>query len=50
MFPVSEDKTEYIQISDSYVNKSVMDGVEILKIDPEALTLLTQRAFKDVSH
>ena len=50
MFPVLEDKTEYTQISDTYVTKSVMDGAEILKIDPKALTLLTQRAFKDVSH
>jgi len=50
MFPISEDKTEYIKISDSYVTKSVIDGIEILKIDPQALTLLTQRAFKDVSH
>ena len=50
MFPVLEDKTEYIKISDAYVSKSIIDGVEILKIDPKALTLLTQRAFKDVSH
>ena len=50
MFPVSADKTEYIQISDSFVTKSLIDGIEILKIDPQALTFLTQRAFKDVSH
>ena len=50
MFPVLEDKTDYMKISDSYVSKLTLNGVEILKIEPKALTLLTQRAFKDVSH
>lgn len=50
MFPVLEDKTDYIKISDSYVSKLTLNGIEILKIEPKALTLLTQRAFKDVSH
>ena len=50
MFPVLEDKTDYIKISDSYVSKLTLNGVEILQIEPKALTLLTQRAFKDVSH
>jgi fumarate hydratase, class I len=50
MFPVSKDKTEYIKISDSYVKVSKINDIEILTVDPKALTFLTQRAFKDVSH
>ena len=50
MFPLSEDKTEYIKISDSFIKTSIINDSEILTIDPKALTLLSQRAFKDVSH
>ena len=50
MFPLTEDKTEYIKISDSFVKSSKINNTEILTIDPKALTLLSQRAFKDVSH
>ena len=50
MFPLSKDKTEYIKISDSYVKVLNINDIEMLSIDPKALTLLSQRAFKDVSH
>ena len=50
MFPPSEDKTEYFKISDSFVKTCKINNTEILTIDPKALTLLSQRAFKDVSH
>ena len=50
MFPLLKDYTEYIKISDSYVKTSLINDIEILTVDPEALTLLSQRAFKDVSH
>tara|TARA_B110001450_G_scaffold154765_1_gene144369 strand:+ start:720 stop:1313 length:594 start_codon:yes stop_codon:yes gene_type:complete len=50
MFPLSKDKTEYIKISDNFVSISKVDDTEILMIDPKALTLLSQRAFRDVSH
>ena len=50
IFPVSIDETEYIKISDLYVTTSKINNEEILIIDPKALTLLSQRAFKDVSH
>ena len=50
IFPISVDETEYVKISDSYVKISKINNVEILVIDPKALTLLAQRAFKDVSH
>ena len=50
IFPMSVDETEYIKISDLYVKTSKVNNQEILVIDPKALTLLSQRAFKDVSH
>ncbi|MDC0227056.1 FumA C-terminus/TtdB family hydratase beta subunit [Alphaproteobacteria bacterium] len=50
MFPLTEDKTEYMKISDSFVKTSKINNTEILIIDPKALTFLSQRAFKDVSH
>ena len=50
MFPLSEDKTEYIKISDAFVTTFQVNDMEMLSIDPKALTFLSQRAFKDVSH
>ena len=50
IFPVSVDDTEYAKISNSYIKILKINNQEILVIDPKALTLLAQRAFKDVSH
>ena len=50
IFPISVDETEYVKISDLYVTISKINNKEILVVDPKALTLLAQRAFKDVSH
>ena len=50
MFPISVDETEYKKISDSYVKTLKINGSEILLVKPKALTLLSQFAFKDVSH
>ncbi|MCK5097319.1 MAG: fumarate hydratase, partial [Desulfobacteraceae bacterium] len=53
MFPLDkalEDLTEYRLISDKFVSTEKFVGKEILKIDSEALTLLSEQAFKDVAH
>ncbi|MDC1209825.1 fumarate hydratase [Pseudomonadota bacterium] len=50
MFPLSEDQTEYIKISNSFIKTTNINGLEILSIDSKALTFLAQKAFKDVSH
>ena len=50
IFPISVEETEYVKISDSYIKISKINNKEILVVDPKALTLLAQRAFKDVSH
>jgi fumarate hydratase class I len=50
MFPLGQDDTAYRQLTDQYVSVADMAGQPVLKIDPQALTLLAQAAFKDVSH
>ena len=51
MFQLGEDKTEYYRIpgSEKYVSTSEFEGHRILKVSPEALTLMSNTAFRDVS-
>lgn len=49
-FPLSEDKTEYYLLTNKYVSTINVEGHEILKIDPKALTLLAQQCFHDASY
>ncbi|MDR0995922.1 MAG: fumarate hydratase [Tannerella sp.] len=50
-FPVGKDTTEYYLLPDSkeYVKSVKLDGEEVLKIAPEALTALSKAAFHDVA-
>ncbi|AFJ48478.1 class I fumarate hydratase FumA [Shimwellia blattae] len=48
-FPLSGDDTEYYLLSKEYVSVSEFDGQPVLKVEPEALTLLAQRAFHDAA-
>ncbi|MBO43442.1 MAG: fumarate hydratase [Rhodospirillaceae bacterium] len=50
IFPLGEDGTIYKKLSDQHVSIDEFDGKPILKIDPEALTLLSKQAFADISH
>lgn len=51
MFPLDKDTTEYRLLdSDKFVSTENFQGKEILKINPEALTFLSEQAFKDVAH
>ena len=50
IFPLGEDSTIYKKLSDQHVSLDEFDGKPILKIDPEALTLLSKQAFADISH
>ena len=50
MFPLEKDATEYRQLSSDFISTASFDGHEVVKIDPQALTLLAEEAFKDVSH
>ena len=48
MFQLGEDKTEYRLLSKEGVTTATFEGKEIIKVSPEALTLLSQQAFHDV--
>ncbi len=49
LFPLGKDETEYYCLSKDYVSVSEFEGKEILKIDPEGLTLLAKTAMRDCS-
>ena len=49
MFQLGKDETEYYLLSKDYVSVSEFEGHPILKVDPEALTLMANHAFRDVS-
>ena len=49
-FPLSKDTTEYRLLTKDYVASDLFDGRQMIKIDPEGLTLLAEEAFRDVSH
>ena len=51
MFQLGEDKTEYYRIpgSEKYVSTSEFEGHRMLKVSREALTLMSNTAFRDVS-
>lgn len=51
MFQLGEDKTEYYKIpgSEQYVSTAEFEGHKILKVSREALTLMSNTAFRDVS-
>ena len=48
MFQLGEDKTEYRLLTKEGVTTSEFEGKKIVKVSPEALTLLAQQAFHDV--
>jgi fumarate hydratase class I len=48
-YPLGEDKTKYYLLTKEYVSVSNFEGKEMLKIQPEGLTLLAQTAIKNVS-
>lgn len=48
MFPMGKDTTEYYLLSKDYVSTTTFEGQEVLKVEPEALTLLAEKAFHDV--
>lgn len=48
-FPLSEDKTDYYLLSDQFVSTMMVEGKTVLKVEPEALTLIAQQAISDAS-
>lgn len=49
MFPLGDDTTEYRLITRDGVSTAQFEGKTILKVAPEALTLLANQAFHDIS-
>jgi len=49
MFPLGQDATEYEAISGEHVAAGLCDGRPILRVAPEGLTLLAERAFRDAA-
>ena len=49
MFQLGEDTTEYYRIpgSEKYVSTSQFEGHKMLKVAPEALTLVARQSFHD---
>ena len=45
MFQLGKDQTEYRLVSKEGITVSSFEGKEIVKVAPEALTLLAQEAF-----
>ena len=50
MFPTTADTTEYELVSSDHVRLVEMEDETFLRVDPEGLTLLAERAFTDISH
>jgi len=48
-YPLGKDTTEYEKISSDHVSVVEFDGKPMLKVAPEALTLLANEAFKAIS-
>ena len=48
-FPLGKDQTEYRKLTSEYVKTVEFDGKTILKVDGEAIKLLSKEALKDVS-
>lgn len=48
-FPLGKDTTEYYLLTKDYVSVGEFEGKEILKIESEGLTAMTNAAFRDVA-
>ena len=50
IFEHAADTTTYRKLTSEYVSTSTFEGQEIVKVQPEALTLLAREAMDDVAH
>ncbi len=49
LFPLEKDDTDYRLLTSDYIQTASFEGEEIVKAAPEALTLLSEKAFRDVA-
>ena len=50
MFPLAAEDTPWRKLTSDHVSTATFEGETVLKVDPQALTLLTAEAFKNISH
>ena len=50
MFPLAAEDTPWRKLTGDHVSTTTFEGETVLKVDPQALTLMTAEAFKDISH
>ncbi len=50
LFPLGADTTSYRKLTGDGVSLDSFGGEEILKVEPEALRLLSEQAFMDINH
>ncbi len=50
LFQLGKDPTSYRHLTGEYVKTTEFEGKTVLKVAPEALTVLAEAAFRDVSH
>ena len=50
IFPTVNDHTDYRKITGDFINVTAFEGETIIKVDPQALTILAAEAFKDTAH
>jgi fumarate hydratase class I len=50
LFQLGEDETVYRKLTSDFVSEITVDGKKILKIEDEALELLTRQAMSDIAH
>ena len=50
MFPLGEDTTPYRKLTGEHVGTAKFNGDTVLTVQQQALTLLSQQAFHDISH
>ena len=48
-FPLGEDRTQYRLLTSEHVSVERFDGQEVLKVAPEALSVLAAEAFKEIA-
>ncbi|MDQ1521214.1 MAG: fumarate hydratase, class, partial [Actinomycetota bacterium] len=48
--PQGEDATPYRQLGGDHVSTFTADGLSFVRVDPEALTAVTQQAMHDIAH
>ena len=50
LLPYGADETDYELVTNEHVTQIEIDGETFIKVAPEGLRLLSERAFKDISH